>query len=152
MSRDDLDLRLTDWASETEALEAIRREVFIEEQSVPEPEEWDALDAVCVHALIRSGDGTPVATGRLTPDGQIGRMAVRRPWRGLGLGGWLLERLVAEARRNGAPRIFLHAQTYAIPFYSRYGFRAHGPEFDDAGIPHRTMDLIADEDGGGSHG
>ena len=34
----------------------------------------------------------------------------------------------------------LGAQTHAIGFYEKLGFTAFGPEYLDAGIPHRDMD------------
>ena len=128
------------WTSHEEALLAIRFEVFVEGQNVPHDEEVDGLDPDCVHVLVEADDGTAVATGRLLPDAHIGRMAVREPWRGQGLGGAVLEALVSAARKRGDPKVVLAAQTHAIPFYARHGFRVYGPVFDDAGIPHRWMD------------
>ena len=128
------------WTSHGEVLLAIRFEVFVEGQNVPRDEEVDGLDPDCIHVLAEDDDGTAVATGRLLPDAHIGRMAVREPWRGKGLGGAVLEALVSAARKRGDARVVLAAQTHAIPFYARHGFRVYGPVFDDAGIPHRWMD------------
>lgn len=133
-----LRIELGDWASMAPALEAIRREVFIVEQQVPEEMEWDADDATSVHALALL-DGHPVGCGRLLPDGHIGRMAVRAPFRSTGVGRALLQALLAEARRRGMREVVLHAQTHALRFYETHGFVADGPEFDEAGIPHRRM-------------
>lgn len=131
----------------TEEAQAIRRRVFIEEQSVPEEEEWDELDAVALHCLgLRAG--VPVATGRMVlvdGTGKIGRMAVLAEARGIGLGGEVLEALMDAAVAGGAAKLYLSAQTYAIGFYQRYGFRAEGPEYLDAGIPHRDMHLALGE-------
>jgi len=41
----------------------------------------------------------------------------------------------------GVTRVILGARTRAIGFYEGLGFVAEGPEFDDAGIPHRLMVL-----------
>ena len=120
------------------ALEAIRREVFIVEQRVPEEMEWDADDATSVHALALL-EGHPVGCGRLLPDGHIGRMAVRAPHRSRGIGRALLQSLLAEARRRGMREVVLHAQTHALRFYEEQGFVADGPVVDEAGIPHRRM-------------
>jgi predicted GNAT family N-acyltransferase len=51
----------------------------------------------------------------------------------------LLERLLEEAAGLGMRRLALHAQTQAAGFYRRFGFVEEGPEFMEAGIPHRTM-------------
>jgi predicted GNAT family N-acyltransferase len=120
-------------------IRAIRHEVFIVEQAVPEPEEWDGLDPHCAHALARLADGTAVGTARLAPGGKIGRMAVRGPFREKGVGSALLRVLMARARTQGERRCSLAAQLQAIPFYERHGFCAHGPVFLDANIEHREM-------------
>jgi len=66
-------------------------------------------------------------------------MAVVRDWRGRGVGGRLLQELMAMAREAGFDEVRLNAQTHALGFYCRYGFRVDGPVFLDAGIPHRHM-------------
>jgi len=127
------------WADDEDRLLAVRLEVFVDEQAVPLDEEVDHHDPTSVHLLVVDG-GEPVATGRLTPDGHIGRMAVRKPWRGRGLGGAILDELVVRAQAAGMDRVVLAAQTHAIPFYAAHGFAAYGDVFDDCGIPHRWME------------
>jgi predicted GNAT family N-acyltransferase len=119
----------------------VRRLVFVEEQGVPEELEWDEWDARCVHVLARTSTGEPVGTGRLLPDAHIGRMAVLPRWRRQGVASAMLRELLAVARERGDDVVRLNAQTQAIPFYLRFGFAAQGPEFQDAGIPHRLMVL-----------
>jgi predicted GNAT family N-acyltransferase len=111
----------------------IRLEVFVQEQHVPAELEMDDKDAVCLHAVAYDAQGTPVATGRLLPDGHIGRMAVRKPHRGTGIGGRLLQGLMAQARARGDREVVLSAQTHAAPFYLRHGFVQRGGEFMEAG-------------------
>ena len=132
-------VRAARWDTERESMQAVRREVFIVEQRVPEGEEWDELDALCLHALALDAAGSPIGTGRLAPDGKIGRMAVLKPWRGSGVGAALLRFLVDAARRRGLTGCHMNAQSYAVPFYTRYGFEVEGGEFMEAGIPHRVM-------------
>jgi predicted GNAT family N-acyltransferase len=128
-----------EWATAHETLRAIRAAVFIVEQRVPPELEWDDTDANCVHVVAVASDGQSIGTGRLLTDGHIGRMAVLRPWRGRGVGAALLRELLAAARDNGHESIELSAQTHAIGFYERFGFAAVGPEYLEAGIPHRKM-------------
>lgn len=127
------------WNADQPALRGVRRTVFIIEQQVPESLEWDEFDAVSLHVLALGSRGQAIGTGRLLPDGHIGRMAVIRDWRGCGAGSAILELLIASARRRGDTLLRLNAQTHAIDFYCRHGFSAHGDEFLDAGIPHRQM-------------
>lgn len=131
-------VRPADWHVDREILQALREEVFIREQSVPTDMEWDEFDPLSRH-VVASVDGIPIGTGRLLPDGHIGRMAVLREWRGKGAGGALLTRLMEIARTLGMQRVLLNAQVQALPFYLRHGFQAEGEEFLDAGIAHRRM-------------
>lgn len=128
-----------DWASDRQALRALRDVVFIQEQNVPVEEEWDDLDPDCQHVLARDDAGTPIGTGRLTPQQTIGRMAVLADWRGRGVGAAMLQALIDRARALGWSRVSLHAQAQAIGFYQRFGFHAEGEPFMEAGIEHRNM-------------
>jgi predicted GNAT family N-acyltransferase len=128
-----------DWHADRDALRAVRRAVFIDEQNVPEALEWDELDARCAHVLACAADGAAIGTGRLTPDGRIGRMAVLKAHRRCGVGSAMLRRLLALAREARCATVRLHAQTHALEFYTRHGFAVAGEEFMEAGIPHREM-------------
>ncbi|MDN5863648.1 MAG: GNAT family N-acetyltransferase [Gammaproteobacteria bacterium] len=131
-------VREADWERDRRALRDVRTRVFVEEQDVPPDLEWDGLDAQCVHMLATAG-GIPVGTGRLAPDGHIGRMAVVADWRGCGVGQALLEALMAAARERGHSHCRLNAQISAMGFYKRFGFEPHGVDFMEAGIVHRAM-------------
>lgn len=132
-------IKLGDWNTLNADAKLIRFEVFVQEQNVPPELEMDHMDAVCLHAVAYDDAGVPVGTGRLLPDGHIGRMAVRKPGRGNGVGGALLRALMAQARSRGDKVVVLSAQTHAAPFYLRHGFSIDGEEFYEAGIPHINM-------------
>jgi predicted GNAT family N-acyltransferase len=134
-------VRPVNWLASRDKLHAVRRVVFVEEQNVPEELEWDEADEHAYHVLALSQDGVPIGTGRLKLDCQIGRMAVLKEWRGRGVGSALMKLLLDLAEKDGCTRVMLHAQTHAVNFYARFGFRVAGDEFDDAGIPHRQMEL-----------
>ncbi|GAA4995814.1 GNAT family N-acetyltransferase [Kitasatospora paranensis] len=133
---------------------AVRREVFVEEQNVPEELEYDALDATSLHVLALGEDGVALGTGRLIHgshafgitgiEGRVllGRLAVRKPARGTGLGVGLVRAIEQAGREHGARELELHAQVQALGFYERLGYTAEGPVYDDAGIPHRTMTRV----------
>ncbi|HRO88233.1 MAG TPA: GNAT family N-acetyltransferase [Chiayiivirga sp.] len=141
MSPSDFRIELADYAEHLADLRAVREPVFIREQNCPPELEWDELDPQSVHVLARDASGAPIGTARLTPLHTIGRMAVLADWRGRGVGAALLQDLIERARALGHPAIELHAQTHAIGFYERFGFTAFGPEYDEAGIRHRSMRL-----------
>lgn len=134
-----LRIELLPWSEARAEASAIREEVFVREQGVPRELELDELDTQCLHALARAPDGQAVGTGRLLPDGHVGRMAVRPAWRRHGAGGAILEALVDAARARGLRTVLLSAQTHALAFYGRHGFVAEGDVYQEAGIPHRAM-------------
>jgi predicted GNAT family N-acyltransferase len=132
-------LREARYPDDFELLRAVREPVFVVEQNCPLDEEWDALDAGSRHVVALDAQGQPIGTGRLTPERSIGRMAVLPRARGIGVGAAILQQLMQIARELGYESVSMHAQTHAIPFYARHGFQSEGPEFDEAGIPHRVM-------------
>lgn len=138
MSGPVVDVVLGSWAELAAEAAPIRFEVFVEEQRVPAEMELDEFDALSCHALALA-DGRPVGTGRLLPDGHIGRMAVLEGWRGQGVGAAVLQALIAEADRRGMAQLALSAQTHALGFYARFGFVAEGEVYDEAGLPHQVM-------------
>lgn len=122
----------------------LRTRVFIVEQNVPAHEEWDGLDSTALHFLAEGPAGEPLGTLRLLREGataRLGRLAVVMGWRRQGIGAALTAAALAQARELGLEQARLAAQTHALSFYSRFGFRAEGPEFLDAGLPHRWMCL-----------
>ena len=127
------------WPDAMHELRTIRFEVFVKEQSVPEALEWDGLDGECRHVLARDEQGAPIGTGRLLPDGHIGRMAVLKEWRRGGVGTALLAELIRIAGSHGHSSVVLHAQSYVTQFYARMGFVVTSAEFMEAGIPHVEM-------------
>jgi len=139
---DHLRIELGDWEAMQAQAVPVRYAVFVEEQKVPQAIELDDFDLLSLHALAVDRQGRVVGTGRLLPDGHIGRMAVLREARGRGVGSALLQALMQAARARGDREIALSAQRHAIPFYARFGFIAEGGEYDDAGIPHRRMRLV----------
>jgi predicted GNAT family N-acyltransferase len=148
-------LRDATWSGDITQLQAVRRAVFIEEQSVPETDEWDDADPVCHHILAVDANRDAVGTGRLEANGKIGRVAVLPQYRGTGVGTAIVRHLVDLAARRGLTQVYLYSQSYAVGFYERLGFRAEGPEFYEVGIPHRRMSLrFANRDGNkaGRHG
>ncbi|MFF7975496.1 GNAT family N-acetyltransferase [Streptomyces sp. NPDC007905] len=145
-------VRIAEDPADREACFAVRKEVFVVEQGVPQDVEYDAYDAVAVHVLAVREDGVPLGTGRLLHGeaaaaktggdasvGSLGRLAVAQAARGLGVGVALVRAIEEAARARDLAAVDLHAQTHALGFYERLGYEAYGPEFPDAGIPHRAM-------------
>ena len=136
----DYTLKLTRWDKDQKNLSKVRRTVFIEEQQVPEELEWDDDDKTCVHVLV-TDNNTPIATGRIKMDGHIGRMAVLKDYRNIGIGSDVLKSLINFSKTLKIKTVYLHAQITAAPFYEKHGFKINSDEFMDAGIPHKSMTL-----------
>jgi predicted GNAT family N-acyltransferase len=131
-------VELLPWQDARAHAATIRFAVFVEEQGVPAEIELDEHDAACVHAVAYDGDQA-VGTGRLLPDGHIGRMAVLKEVRNRGVGALVLTRLIERAKEQGFREVVLSAQVQAARFYRRHGFVEEGPEYMEAGIRHRAM-------------
>jgi len=120
----------------------VRREVFVEEQGVPEHRELDGRDREATH-FVAYDDGTPVGAARLreyeTAVGKVERVAVLEPRRGEGLGRDLMDEVESVAETEGYDELLLHAQVPVVAFYERLGYEVTSGAFEDAGIPHREM-------------
>lgn len=145
-------VRLAAQAADREAAYAVRHAVFVQEQGVPVELERDLGDAEADHFLAVV-DSLPVGAVRLLvepagfegvqaplgPVAHLGRLAVLAPARRTGLGAELVRAVEARAVERGLAVVYLGAQTHAVGFYTGLGYAPYGPEFDDAGLPHRHM-------------
>lgn len=123
----------------------LRIDIFVKEQGVPEENEFDEYDMQVPHLVIFS-DGEAVATGRVIPYGEdtvkIGRIAVKKEKRGLHLGEKIVLELLRKSKEDGAKVVRVGAQTHAVGFYEKCGFKLLGtPEYLEENIPHYDMIL-----------
>jgi predicted GNAT family N-acyltransferase len=119
----------------------LRHGFFCVEQGVTLDEERDGRDGGALH-LVAVDDGVVIGTCRLLVEGttvKLGRMAVARSRRGLGLARALLREADGQARALDAERIVLGAQLTAQALYERAGYEPYGDVFLDAGIEHVMM-------------
>ena len=133
-----LTITTADWDKHKSILRGIRKAVFIEEQSVPADLEWDESDTTSTHFLVTDNDKA-IATARLTADGKIGRMAVIKSHRRMGIGSSLLDYIVDYAKTSELKDVYCHAQVAVIDFYLKKEFELVGDEFLEANIPHQAM-------------
>ncbi len=129
---------------------AVRTEVFVREQGVPAELEVDGLDSpasACGHFLMLDDEGAaPVPIGAFraffeTEDTvHLQRLCILKEYRGRGLGREMLRFAEHYYMKKGARRFTLGAQCYAVPFYEKCGYTCVSGVFEDAGIPHRTME------------
>ncbi len=132
-------VKFATWKKDRREIVKIRKTVFVKEQNVPEELDFDGLDENCSHVLAFVESQIPIGTARMLPDGHIGRVAVLKKWRGLGVGKSLVKKLMEKAARLGLLEVYLNSQESAIGFYEKIGFRKKGKLFYEAGIPHLQM-------------
>ena len=129
---------ICDYESHSEDICAIRYEVFINEQNVPEELEIDGLDGEARHVLAFI-DGVPIGTGRILSDGHIGRVAVLKKYRGKGSGKLIMKELIKWAQDMNLEKVWLSSQWHAHSFYLDLGFVCVGEIHKEAGIDHIKM-------------
>jgi predicted GNAT family N-acyltransferase len=121
---------------------ALRLDVFVDEQSIPEALEMDGQDAEARHFALKD-DGKIIATCRVRRMGsaaKIERMAVQKDYRRKGIGQELMKYVLQQLTGAGDIQLLkLSSQADAVPFYERLNFKRRGPEYMDAGIPHYDM-------------
>lgn len=127
------------WQAKTLAL-PLRQDVFVHEQGVDECEEVDQYDDFSIHFIAITG-GEVVGTGRLTPQGKLGRIAVKKTHRKKGIGKAIINTLIDCARERGLKQVTLLSQLHAISLYESFGFIADENIVMDAGIQHKKMTL-----------
>jgi len=135
-----IDIEQSNWEASRQVLMDIRRQVFIDEQGVPESEEFSEEDKSATHWVAYGTDNIAMGTARLLND-KVGRMAVLKAHRQRGVGSALMRQIIRHAAKTGLESIQLDAQLHAIPFYEGMKFETDGTIFDDVGIPHQHMTL-----------
>ena len=129
---------ICDYESNIKDISAIRYEVFIGEQNVPEELEIDGLDGEAKHVLAYV-DALPIGTGRILNDGHIGRVAVLKNYRGLGIGKLIMKELIKWAQDMSLEKVWLSSQWHAHSFYLGLDFVCVGEIYEEAGIDHIKM-------------
>lgn len=130
----------TSWKAGEKTLSQIRQTVFIEEQEVPEAEEWDGKDPGALHWIAWGEKDTPLGCARLVGN-KVERMAVLKPYRSKGVGSSILRAIIQHGIEEGMDTLSLHAQVGAKTFYEDNRFVVTGKTFTEAGIPHVPMEL-----------
>jgi predicted GNAT family N-acyltransferase len=122
---------------------AIREKVFVLEQGVSLEEEFDEFEAISKHFLVVEGEkALGTARYRKTEKGyKLERFAVLKEFRGKGVGKLLIENLLTKLKSEVESIKYLHAQTQAVGFYSKFGFKRKGESFLEATIEHVRMEF-----------
>jgi predicted GNAT family N-acyltransferase len=120
---------------------ALRADVFVVEQKVPETIERDEYDAAATH-VVALQDGAVAGVLRivfLPEHAKIGRVAVAANARGRGIATSIMHFAMALSRARGETKFYLTSQTDKVGLYEKLGFTVFGDEFEDGGMPHLAM-------------
>ena|SRR5687768_13556605 len=122
----------------------IREKVFVEEQGVPQEDEYDQYEKTAHHYLATC-EGVPcgAARWRQTEKGiKLERFAVLPQYRNREVGSHLLHQVLQDVKtRFPEKEVYLHAQLPAVNFYARHGFEPVGELFSECDIEHYKMVL-----------
>ncbi|MBP1582048.1 MAG: GNAT family N-acetyltransferase [Oscillospiraceae bacterium] len=130
--------------AELYAILQARSAVFVVEQTCPY-QDVDGLDQESLHLWLEEDSRILAYLREFWKDqdtkcAKIGRVLTTE--RGCGLGAQILrEGIRAAWEQLQADSIFIEAQTYAMGFYEKAGFRLCGEEFLEDDIPHVPMRL-----------
>jgi predicted GNAT family N-acyltransferase len=133
-----IETKIVDYDAYFDQIRNIRIDVFNKEQGVPRELEFDGLDSAAIHCIVLEGD-TEIGTGRMLSDGHIGRIAVRKEYRGKGVGKMVMRRLIDKANEMQFAEVWLSSQYRVKGFYGKLGFIEVGGIYKEADIDHIKM-------------
>ena len=133
-----INARIVDYDEYFDQIRSVRDDVFSIEQGVPQDIEVDGLDSTAIHSIVFDED-IEIGTGRMLSDGHIGRIAVKKQYRGKGIGKMIVQSLIDEAINMQFPEVWLSSQYYAKGFYEKIGFIEIDGIYQEANIDHIKM-------------
>ena len=128
-----------DWERNQSRLKALREHVFVLEWQLSPDSEFDERDKNAFHVLVVAENNTPIATGRLTQCGEIGRIAVKRNHRHLSVYRALFAALIDIAKKQRLATLRVNLSLDSVSYHSQLGFKPDGKVFMDGGIPRQRM-------------
>lgn len=128
------------WPEQQTAATYIRQQVFVEEQCIAAKDEWDEHDVQATHFVVYERENV-IATARLLQNHHVGRVAVLKAYRGMGIGHALMQAVISHAQAEQRPFLKLSSQLHAQRFYHALGFIQQGEVYIECGIAHLAMCL-----------
>jgi predicted GNAT family N-acyltransferase len=125
-------------------LRNIRIQVFVIEQQIPWQWEFDEFDTTATHLIVEINQQI-IGTGRFYPSSndesiyKLGRMAVLKNFRGLGIGTKILNKFEDIAKSKNISEIYLEAQSDKLSFYLKQNYVPKGDKYIMDGIYHNLM-------------
>ena len=134
-----LTIQNVDWNKAKHKLSKLRERVFVCEWRIPKEYEFDQQDDSALHVLVLDEALEEIATGRLTKEGEIGRIAVVPPYRKPEVYGKLFSALIEKAKMLGLAEVSVQCELEGVELYRQQGMKPVGSVYMDAGIPRQKM-------------
>jgi len=133
-------IQATRWKDSCSEILSVRHKVFTIEQQFTEAKSLhDLRDDICYHLVVRNSEARVIATGRITPKGRIGKLAVLLAYRGIGIGSRMLQLLVQVGETKRVDDVSLAAELTDQNFFDQHKFNISGPVFMKQGVPHQML-------------
>jgi predicted GNAT family N-acyltransferase len=135
--------KLVETEEELKGAFEVKRQVFVEEQGIPENLVFDDPGGQALYVIAKDGKRV-VGTARIqflgAKQAKLERMAVLKPFRSIGIGKGIMSFIAEELKGKRVEKVVLHAQQGAVDFYKGCGFKELGSPFWEAGIRHTKME------------
>lgn len=127
------------WRQSKHRLKRLRDRVYVCEWRIPKQIEFDQQDQLSNHVLVKDTDGNEIATGRITPEGEIGRIAVVSKYRGKEIYDLLFNALLGIAKEKELSNIYMQCELDGIDHFQQKGFDTVGNVYMDSGRPRQRI-------------
>ncbi|QBG34400.1 GNAT family N-acetyltransferase [Litorilituus sediminis] len=128
------------WQQAAPLLKNIREKVFICERRIPKKVEFDQHDASAFHMLVCDDTSQePIATGRISPNGEISRIAVVSSHRAKNIDKVVLHGLFAIAQELSLKEVFILCPLEKVDYFIMHQFQPIGSVYMVAGRPKQRM-------------
>ena len=126
------------WQQAAPLLKNIREKVFVCERRIPKKIEFDNGDRSAYHMLVCDGQ-EPIATGRITPQGEISRIAVVMGYRNKKIDKFIMRGLFSIANELSLKEVFISSPLDKVSYFTEHEFYPIGSVYMEAGMPKQRM-------------
>ncbi|MBU2871313.1 N-acetyltransferase [Colwellia sp. E2M01] len=128
------------WQQAAPLLKNIREKVFVCEKRIPKKIEFDKGDRTAYHMLVCDDKSQePIATGRISPEGEISRIAVVMGHRSKKVDAFIMQGLFSIAHELSLEEVFISSPLEKVGYFTEYNFLPVGSVYMVAGMPKQRM-------------
>ncbi|TYK66728.1 GNAT family N-acetyltransferase [Colwellia echini] len=128
------------WQQAAPLLKNIREKVFVCERRIPKKIEFDKGDRTAYHMLVCDDTNQePIATGRISPQGEISRIAVVMGHRSNKVDKFIMQGLFSIAHELSLKEVFITSPLEKVDYFTQFDFRTVGSVYMIAGMPKQRM-------------